>query len=149
MSDLNKSDIVEFLCDNGDSKFGLIIDIHSTDSIDALVVADLGGISKPYWIPRHRVKGVWSNIQGYITRYDMLYCEMGQIKGKLEAKTAEIKRLEGALKDMCELWESMGTQIPPLLNEQKYLNVKAIVGTDTNVPANAPDTNDGTIGGEA
>jgi hypothetical protein len=56
MSELNKSDIVEFLCDNGDSKFGLIIDIRLTDSIDALVVADLGSISKPYWIPRHRVK---------------------------------------------------------------------------------------------
>ena len=54
--------------------------------------------------------------------------------------------LKAALKDMCELWESMGKQIPPLLNEQKYLNAKALVGKDTNAPANAPDTNDGRNG---
>lgn len=58
------------------------------------------------------------------------------------AKDKEIENLKAVLKDMCELWESMGTQIPPLLNEQKYLNAKAINDKYTNVPTNAPDMND-------
>lgn len=60
----------------------------------------------------------------------------------------EFERLKVALKDMCELWESMGKQIPPLLNEQKYLNAKALTGEDTDVPTNAPDKNADTMEGE-
>lgn len=58
-----------------------------------------------------------------------------------DALIAEIERLKVALNDMCELWESMGKQIPPLLNEQKYLNAKARTGKDNNAPANNTDKN--------
>lgn len=50
------------------------------------------------------------------------------------ALSAEAEHLKAALKDMCELWESMGKQIPPLLNELRYIHAKAFVGTDTDVP---------------
>lgn len=59
-----------------------------------------------------------------------------------DALKAEMDRMKAALKDMCGLWESMGTQIPPLLNEQKYLNAK-LLGGGTNVPTDAPDTDVG------
>ena len=58
-----------------------------------------------------------------------------------DALTAEGEWLKAALKDMCELWESMGKQIPPLLNEQKYLNAKALICKDIVVLANNTDKN--------
>lgn len=67
---------------------------------------------------------------------------------ELVRKYKEIERLKVALKDMCELWESMGKQIPPLLNEQKYLNAKALTGKDNNVPANDTDSIVGRKGDE-
>lgn len=53
----------------------------------------------------------------------------------VDSLAAEIERLKSALKDMCELWGSMGKQIPPLLNERRYLHAKAFIGTDTDVSA--------------
>jgi hypothetical protein len=77
------------------------------------------------------------------SRMLLLARELVHKQREVESLQYANRRLKAALKDMCELWESMGTQIPPLLNEQKYLNAKAIVGKDTDVPANAPDTNVG------
>ena len=51
--------------------------------------------------------------------------------------------LKAALQDMCELWESIGKQIPPLLNEQKYLNARNLVGNATDVPAKESEGNNG------
>lgn len=51
--------------------------------------------------------------------------------------------LKAALQDMCELWESIGKQIPPLLNEQKYLNARNLAGNATDVPAKESEGNNG------
>lgn len=47
-----------------------------------------------------------------------------------DALKAEVERLKEALSDMCALWNALGAKVPPVLNEQKYLNAKALLTKD-------------------
>ncbi len=55
-----------------------------------------------------------------------------------DALQAEIERLKEALKGMCELWDALGGQVPPVLGEQKYIRAKNLL----NVPCTNKESDD-------
>lgn len=55
------------------------------------------------------------------------------------AQQAENEKLKEALRDMCELWEALGKQVPPVLGEQNYIRAKNLL----NVPCTNAESMEG------
>lgn len=84
MSEINKYDIVEFVCDKGECKFGLVIKVHDTESIGFVTVAVLDTIGKYAQIPFYRVKNTWRNLKGYVLMCDKLKADNNSLKAEVE-----------------------------------------------------------------
>lgn len=82
MSNYQEGDIVEFFNGENIREFGLIISVHVSDTVSALVVSWFTP-NNPQWISTDRVKNHWKNLKGCVTTCDILKAENERLKEAL------------------------------------------------------------------
>lgn len=122
MSGINKHDIVEFVCDNEECQFGLVIEVHDTESIGFVTVAVLDTIGKYAQIPLYRVKNTWRNLKGYVARCDDLKAENKELAGyvkRFRETLAEVAKMANN-SDQEQIFEKCRDALRDVYLEEKF-----------------------------